>query len=79
MEKVLQGMPGVVVYILVTGKTDDEHLQNLDRVLERLLEHGLRLKKKKCQLMKTFRGLPELCCRCRRLAPCAQKGVKAIT
>ena len=64
MEKVLQGLPGVVVYIddiLVTGKTDEEHLQNLDKVLERLLEHGLRLKKKKCE---TLRGLPWVCCRC---------------
>ena len=50
MQKVLQGLPGVVAYIddiLVTGKMDEEHLQNLDRVLECLLEHNLQLKKKK--------------------------------
>ena len=54
MEKMLQELEGVVVYIddiLVTGKTDQEHLRNLEQVFKRLLEHDLRLKKKKCQLL----------------------------
>ena len=56
MERVLQGLSGVVVYIddiLVTGKSDEEHLHNLNKVLERLMEHGLQLKKTKCQLLKS--------------------------
>lgn len=51
MEKVLQGLERMVVYmndILVTGKTDEEYLRNR-KVLKHLLERDLRLKK--CQLM----------------------------
>ena len=47
MENVLQGLPGVSVYIddiLVTGKTLEDHLKNLEAVLTRLEEAGLRLK-----------------------------------
>ena len=39
IEKVLQGLPGVKVYlddILVSGRTESEHLSNLGRVFERL-------------------------------------------
>ena len=39
MEGMLQGIPGVSIYIddiLVTGKTNKEHLKNLDEVLSRL-------------------------------------------
>ena len=38
---------------LVTGKTKEEHLQNLEAVFTQLSEHGLKLKKKKCSFMKT--------------------------
>ena len=44
IEKVLQGLPGVKVYlddILVSGRTESEHLKNLCRVFERLTESGL--------------------------------------
>ena len=50
MDSVLQGLQHVICYlddILVTGTTDEEHLQNLDAVLSRLKEQGLRLKKEK--------------------------------
>ena len=38
--------------ILVTGKTEQEHLQTLDAVLTRLEAAGLRLKQTKCTFMK---------------------------
>ena len=52
MDNILQGLPGVCTYlddILVTGKTADEHTKNLNAVLTRLREAGMRLKKTKCQ------------------------------
>ena len=55
MEGLLQGIPCVGVLldnVLITGPTDAEHLNNLDQVLKRLSDAGLRLKKKKCQYMK---------------------------
>ena len=54
MENILQGIPRVSVYIddiLVTGATDEEHLQNLEEVLSRLQAAGARLKQKKCSFM----------------------------
>ena len=34
--------------MIITGKDDDEHLENLKEVLKRLKEHGLRAKMEKC-------------------------------
>ena len=54
MEGLLRDIPSTVVYIddiLVTGSTEEEHLQNLEAVLSRLEEEGLTLKKEKCQFM----------------------------
>ena len=51
MESILSGIPGVVVYIddvLVTGKSEAEHLSALEEVLRRIMESGLRLRKDKC-------------------------------
>jgi hypothetical protein len=51
MDNLLQNIPHVAVYlddILVTGKTEEEHLRNLDQVLKRMKEAGLRLKRSKC-------------------------------
>ena len=51
MDNLLQGIPGVCVYIddiLITGENDEEHLEHLDEVLRRLAEAGMRLKKGKC-------------------------------
>ena len=47
----MKGIPGVVVYlddILVTGSSDDEHLDHLEETLRRLSDAGLRLKREKC-------------------------------
>ena len=48
LEQVLHGLEGVGVYIddlLVTGDTIEAHLNNLENVLTRLREHGLKLQK----------------------------------
>ena len=54
METLLQGIPHVTVYIddiLITGETEADHLQTLEKVLERLAKAGLRAKKRKCKFM----------------------------
>ena len=51
MENLLQGIPGVSVYIddiLVTGPTDEQYLSRLAEVLHRLKDAGVKLKKSKC-------------------------------
>ena len=55
MEQVLQGVPDCICYIddvLVTGKSDDEHLQHIGEVFERFDKFGLRVKKAKCFFLK---------------------------
>ncbi|KAI7813566.1 hypothetical protein IRJ41_020631 [Triplophysa rosa] len=55
MDQVLQDVPGTQCYlddIIVTGKDDTEHLQNLQQVLTRLSEYGLRANKEKCEFFK---------------------------
>ena len=55
IEQVLQGIPMVVCRvddILVSGKNDQDHLKNLNEVLTRLKQAGLRLKMEKCKFMK---------------------------
>ena len=51
MDMILQGIPHVIYYIddvLVTGKTEEEHLQNLTQVLHRVKGQGMWLKEAKC-------------------------------
>ena len=52
MDTILQGIPHVVCYlddILVTGESEDQHLQHLEEVLQRLQENGIRLHQSKCR------------------------------
>ena len=54
MEGILQGISGVSVYtddILATGKTEQDHLRNLEKVLRCLNQAGLRLKRAMCASM----------------------------
>ena len=54
MENLLQGIPNVIVRmddILISGKDDDHHMANLEAVLKKLSEAGLRLPKEKCFFM----------------------------
>ena len=49
MDGILQGIPHCICYlddILVIGRSDAEHLQNLEKVLQHLQEQGVRLKEK---------------------------------
>ncbi|KAL6455440.1 hypothetical protein MHYP_G00004880 [Metynnis hypsauchen] len=55
MDQVLSGLSSVQCYlddILVTGKTDEEHLSNLSATLQRLQDFGLRVRKDKCEFFK---------------------------
>ena len=38
--------------MIITGATDEEHLQNLSLVLQRLEQHGLRANLEKCEFFK---------------------------
>ena len=54
MDSLLQGIPGTIVYlddILITGASKKEHLENLQAVLHRLTQAGVRLKREKCLVM----------------------------
>ena len=55
MEKILQGIPNTTCYlddVLITGCDDKEHLETLQKVLERFCQWGLRLKESKYFFMK---------------------------
>ena len=52
MDKVLHGLHHVVWYlddILVSGENEEQHLKNLEGVLNRLEKYGLRGQLSKCQ------------------------------
>ena len=56
IEQTVGDIPGVASYlddIIVTGKTETDHLTNLQRTLERLKESGFRLRKSKCSFFQS--------------------------
>ena len=57
MDSVLQGIPHVICYlddILVTGDNRNEHLKNLEEVLNRLQQYGVRARSDKCMFLTEF-------------------------
>ena len=51
MDSILTGLPHVACYIddiLITGRNDSKHLKNLEKVLARLEEYGVKAKRDKC-------------------------------
>ena len=48
MNSLVQGLRRVSAEILVSGVDEEHHLNNLDKVLQRLESVGLTLKKSKC-------------------------------
>ena len=56
MEQTVGDISGVACYlddIVVTGKTKEDHMVNLQKTLERLKESGLRIRKSKCSFLQT--------------------------
>ena len=56
IEQTLAGLPGVACYlddIIITGRTEKDHLTNLQKTLERLRDNGFRLRKSKCSFLQT--------------------------
>jgi hypothetical protein len=54
IDQVLQGLDSVCVIqddVLVTGDDDDNHIANLENVLQRFQKFGLRLKPEKCKFL----------------------------
>lgn len=56
IEQIFMGMDNVIVFmddILITGKNKKDHLETLEKVIEKLKEAGLTVKKEKCQFFKS--------------------------
>lgn len=55
MDSILRGLDGVICYlddILITRKSEADHMEALRKVLHRLREHGIRAKRSKCDFLK---------------------------
>ena len=55
IDAMFQGIPNVLCYlddILITGSSDEQHKDTLDKVLDKLSEAGIHLKQSKCEFMK---------------------------
>ena len=54
MDSILQGLPQILCYlddILITGTSKEDHLRNLEAVLSRLQEYGIRVNASKCRFL----------------------------
>ena len=54
LQRIIEQAIGVACYlddIIITGKTEADHLTSLQRTLERLKERGFRLRKSKCSFI----------------------------
>ena len=52
MDQILEGVEGtscILDDMIITGKDDKEHLENLEEVLKRLQANGLRANREKCE------------------------------
>ena len=61
IDQVLQGVPDtqcILDGMIITGKTDEEHLENLEKLLKRLQDAGLKANKEKCEF---FRDRVQFC------------------
>ena len=55
IDQVLQGVPDtqcILDDMIITGKTDEEHLENLEKLLKRLQGAGLKAHKEKCEFFR---------------------------
>ncbi|VDL94369.1 unnamed protein product [Schistocephalus solidus] len=55
MDTMLTNIPGTVAYldeILVVGRTDKEMLQRLDKVMENLIDYGLKINLEKSEFLR---------------------------
>ena len=55
VENLVAGIPYVAAYlddVIVTGRTEEEHLSNLKQVLSALNEHGMKLRLEKCEFFR---------------------------
>ena len=55
MDQIFEGIPHVQCILddmIISGATDQEHLDNLEEVLSRLSKHGLRTNSSKCEFFK---------------------------
>lgn len=54
MDQVLQGLPGLFLDdILISGRDTEEHLHNVEAVLQRLQERGLKVNGEKCAFLRS--------------------------
>ena len=56
IEQTVADIPGVACYlddIIITGKTEKDHMVNLQKTLERLKDSGFQLHKSKCAFLQT--------------------------